>query len=177
MRRSVFWLSVVGALLFFYVTLWFVLTNAMVQLVNDRVIKNQSGDYTIAMGSASKYGFPLKFGVNITSLVEDTPDYTITHQNPVSLEYNLLHQGFNLRYQGSSLVQDKSNQAGARLLVESNVNNFISFPLSISAFRIMMDKNKLFELINFVRGAENQSKAKVYTSVDSSLLIEAAYDA
>ncbi len=177
MRKSFFWLGLVGALLLLYVALWFFLTNAMAQILNDKVFKNQAGNYTIAMGSATKYGFPFRFGFNITSLVEDTPDYTITHQNPVSLEYNLLHQGFNIIYQGSSLVQDKYNQAQPALLVESNVNNFISFPLSISTFRIMMDKHKLFELINFVRRTENNSKIKVYASVDSSLLIEAEYDA
>lgn len=176
MRRSVFWLSVVGVLLFFYVILWFFVTNAMVQFLNNKVLKNQAGNYSLSVGTVTKHGFPLKFGVNITSLVEDTPDATITHQNPVSLEYNLLHQGFNISYQGSSLVQDKSNHTQSGFLVESNVNNFIGAPLSFSMIRVIMDQNRLFELVNFVVATNNNSKVKVYNSVDSSLLIEAEYD-
>lgn len=176
MKRSSLLLGILSALILLYAVFWFYLTNTMIDFLKRIDNQEYATGYSISMGEITKYGFPFKFGVKISSLIENGPNSTITYNTPISFDYNLLRQGFYLEYKGSSVIKDKTQQNASGILLEAEIQNFIGCPLSLSLLEVLKDKNRAFELMNFITSGANIVKFKAYDSVSSTLLFDAEYN-
>lgn len=174
MRKSVV-VSIVVGLIAIYILFWFVVTGGMVNIFNERVFKDQSENYNIAFGKVVRKGFPFSFAIEIQSMIEEQPDSVITHQNPVLLKYEFFKQQFNISYNGSSLAQPKPIERGFGSLIKSEVDIYVGCPFSISLIEVLKDKDRSFELINFIKYISSNVKVQANDLVDGSLLLDAEY--
>ncbi len=175
MRKSVVLSAVVVTIMVLYALFWFVLTGAMVSIANERVFKDKSEGHNIAFGKATRYGFPFSFGIKIQSIIEDEADSVITHQDPLLVEYEFFKQRFHIAYNRSSLAQPKPIERGFGSLIKSEVNIYVSCPLSISLIKVMRDKGRSFEFVNFIKSISSDVKAQANDLVDGSSVLDAQY--
>lgn len=184
MSRAKWFIITFAGLVLLYSIAWLALTFSICQHLNielagksHRIFGLGEDDYKIAFNKVSPAGFPFKFGMKIHGLSEESQSSMITHNEPVSAGYDLLHQRFYLIYSGGSLARPKPLNAGFGTKVEGEFAHYISYALSLKIPSIIKDPARhLIELVNFAEYVEFTAKnVKAHDLIDKALLLDESY--
>lgn len=173
MRKIVIITSIIFISLFtLYSGAWYVLSNnvskALIQSNNIAKYGILSKN-NIILSDISVSGFPFNIGAKSISIKEETSDRVIHHDGTLYVGYNILTQSLYSYYSGTLKEQSNNNSS---ISFSSDSKTYCKIPLSISVIKILLKKDRFFELFNFIKNVESSTTNKGYNSEDNSLLLD-----
>lgn len=168
--------AILGLLLISYSAIWYILSNNIASsLLNAKKIEDNAifRGSKITVKDVSVSGFPFKIGAKASSIQEETRDGIIYHQGSLYVGYDILNQKLYYCYDGTmSASPTISNNGDKNLIIECTSEIYAKTKISFAILKILSQKERTFELVNFVKGVENSTNIKAYNSKDKSLLLD-----
>lgn len=171
------------ALLCIYYAFWsytlIKVTNYISKYSNQKIdILSGNADfkYFITFNQVSMTGFPFKFAIKISNLVEESNSNKIIYNSPIIMGYDIMQSCIFLYFSGEIKALYKPLQSGFGSSI--NKKDFyinIKLPLKLQIINSILKENKdLFQIINFIQYFECYSNdVKIFDLVDNKKLYDA----
>ncbi|HJD56031.1 MAG TPA: hypothetical protein LFW21_05320 [Rickettsia endosymbiont of Pyrocoelia pectoralis] len=166
-------------IVFAYTGLWFAVLVSLSNSINEKyadtyIDVGNSEQYFIKFSKVKPYGFPFKWGVSLVDWQEESINRQIEFHSPINIGYDLLKQTLFVSLSGEALGRFKPVERGfgAKFYNDSLLLT-ARMPLCFELIKILGDKERLFEVINFIEDIKFTSgKVEIFDLVDNKKLYE-----
>lgn len=162
-----------------YSGLWFAVLFSLSNSINQKYANTyidvgNSEQYFIKFSKVKPYGFPFKWGISVVDWQEESINRQIEIHSPINIGYDLLKQSLFVILSGEALGRFKPVERGFGVkFYNDNLLLTARMPLCFELIKIIRDKERLFEVINFIEDIKFTSgKVKIFDLVDNQKLYE-----
>ncbi|MGX6959950.1 MAG: hypothetical protein ACIPMY_01580 [Rickettsia endosymbiont of Pentastiridius leporinus] len=172
-------LFIAAFIILIYSGLWFAVLLSLSDSINEKYANTyidvgNSEQYFIKFSNIKPYGFPFKWGVSVIDWQEESINRQIEFRSPINIGYDLLQQNLFVSLSGEALGRFKPVERGFGVkFYNDNMLLTARMPLCFELIKILRDKERLFEVINFIEDIKFTSgKVEIFDLVDNQKLYE-----